>query len=290
MTQPTPNIKQNVIAILSALVLIVIYYSVFTIHMTQSAVLLQLGKPISTFTEPGLHFKLPFLQQVQYIPKRLLSNDSPPAELITKDKKNLLIDSFSMWRVIDPLLFLQTVRNQRGAKARLDDIIYSELRVEMGTHELIDIILKTREEIMEKVTKKSNEKAAEYGIEVVDVRIKRADLPPEIANSIFDRMRTERERIAKEYRSEGNEEATKIRALTDKEKIILMAEAYKQEQTLKGQGDGISTKIYADAFQKDTKFYTFIRSMQAYKNSLKTDTTILLSEQSDFLEFLEKSK
>ena len=282
--------RQNIFVILGLIVVVVFYYSVFTIHMTQSAVLLQLGKPVRTYTEPGLHFKLPFLQQARYIPRRLLSNDSPPAELITKDKKNLLIDSFSMWRVVDPLLFLQTVRDQRGAKARLDDIIYSELRVEMGTHNLIDIILKTREEIMDKVTKKSNQKAAEYGIEVVDVRIKRADLPPEIANSIFDRMRTERERIAKEYRSEGNEEATKIRAGTDKEKIILMAEAYKQQQVLKGQGDGISTRIYANAFQKDPKFYTFIRSMQAYKNSLKTDTTILLSEQSDFLEFLEKSK
>ena len=290
MTQQTPSIKQNIFIILAALAIIVLYYSVFSIHMTQSAVLLQLGRPVKTYTEPGLNFKLPFLQQVRYFPRLLLSNDSPPAELITKDKKNLLIDSFSMWRVIDPLLFLQTVRDQRGAKARLDDIIYSELRVEMGTHELIDIILKTREEIMDKVTSKSNQKAAEYGIEVVDVRIKRADLPPEIANSIFGRMRTERERIAKEYRSEGNEEATKIRAETDKDKIILMAEAYKEEQTLKGQGDGISTKIYADAFQKDSEFYTFIRSMQAYKNSLKTDTTILLTEQSDFLEFLEKSK
>ena len=290
MSQPNFDMRQNIFVILGLIVVVVFYYSVFTIHMTQSAVLLQLGKPVRTYTEPGLHFKLPFLQQARYIPRRLLSNDSPPAELITKDKKNLLIDSFSMWRVVDPLLFLQTVRDQRGAKARLDDIIYSELRVEMGTHNLIDIILKTREEIMDKVTKKSNQKAAEYGIEVVDVRIKRADLPPEIANSIFDRMRTERERIAKEYRSEGNEEATKIRAGTDKEKIILMAEAYKQQQVLKGQGDGISTRIYANAFQKDPKFYTFIRSMQAYKNSLKTDTTILLSEQSDFLEFLEKSK
>ena len=202
----------------------------------------------------------------------------------------MVIDSFAMWRVKDPLLFMQTVRDQRGAQARLDDIIYSELRVEMGTHDLIDIVLKTREEIMGKVTAKADEKAAPYGIEVVDVRIKRADLPAEIANSIFDRMRTERERIAKEYRSEGNEEATKIRAETDKEKVILMAEAYKQEQKLKGEGDAAAMKIYADAFQKDASFYAFIRSMQAYRNSLKTDTTILLSDQSDFLEFLDPAK
>ena len=287
--QPT-GIKQKGAIIFVGLILIVIYYSVFTIHMTRSAVLLQMGKPIKTYTEPGLHFKVPFLQQVSYFPKLLLSNDSAPAELITKDKKNMVIDSFAMWRVTDPLLFLQTVRDKRGAQARLDDIIYSELRVEMGTHDLIDIVLKTREEIMAKVTIKANQKAMPYGIKVVDVRIKRADLPSEIANSIFDRMRTERERIAKEYRSEGNEEATKIRAETDKEKVILMAEAYRKQQKLKGEGDAAAMKIYAAAFQKDSNFYAFLRSMQAYKNSLKTDTTILLSEQSDFLEFLDQSK
>ncbi|MFQ5671992.1 MAG: protease modulator HflC [Nitrospinales bacterium] len=271
-----------------AAIVVIIYYSVFTVHMTQSVVLLQLGKPVETYTEPGLYFKIPFLQQVRYLPKLLLSNDSAPAELITKDKKNLLIDSFTMWQVQDPLKFLQTVRNQRGGRARLDDIIYSELRVEMGTHNLIDIILTTREAIMETVTQKANKKAADYGIEVVDVRIKRADLPPEIANSIFNRMRTERERIAKEYRSEGKEEATKIRAKTDKEKVILIAEAYKKEQTLMGEGDGIATKIYADAFKKDPSFYNFIRSMQAYQQSLKDETTILLSDDSDFLEFLNR--
>ncbi len=281
--------QKGILIVLGAFFLIV-YYSVFTVHMTKTAVLLQMGRPVKTVTNPGLHFKIPFIQQVEYFPSILLSHDSAPAELITKDKKNLLIDSFAMWRVVDPLKFLQTVRDQRGARSRLDDIIYSELRVEMGTHDLIDIILKTREAIMDIVTKKSNEKAGEYGIEVVDVRIKRADLPPEIANSIFDRMRTERERIAKEYRSEGTEEATKIRAQTDKEKVILIADAYKQEQKLKGEGDGIAAKIYAEAFNKDPKFYEFIRSMQAYKNSLKTETTIMLSENSEFLEFLNPNR
>ena len=282
--------KPNIVFATIIAVIVVIYYSVFTVHMTQSAILLQLGKPVEIYTEPGLYFKVPFLQQVHYLPGLLLSNDSAPAELITKDKKNLLIDSFTMWRVKDPLKFLQTVRNQRGGQSRLDDIVYSELRVEMGTHDLIDIILLTREAIMEKVTNKANKQSGDYGIEVVDVRIKRADLPPEIANSIFNRMRTERERIAKEYRSEGKEEATKIRAETDKDKIILIAEAYKQEQTLMGEGDGIATKIYAGAFQRDQKFYSFIRSMQAYKKSLKSETTILLSDDSDFLEFLGKSQ
>ena len=258
--------------------------------MTQNAVVLELQKPKEIITEPGLYFKVPFFQQVRYFSKQLLDNDSNPAEVITKDKKNLLIDNFTMFKIVDPLKFLETVRGERGARARLDDIIYSELRVEIGTHGLRDIVTETRNAIMAKVTQEANIKAAEYGIEVVEVRIKRTDLPPEIANSIFNRMRTERERIAMEYRSEGKEEATKIRAETDKEKTILVAEAYKQEQIVRGEGDAMATKIYADAFSKDQKFYSFMRSMEAYKNSLKTDTTLLMSEDSDFLGFLNKSK
>ena len=282
--------KQNGLIIGLVLVVVVMSTSMFTVHMTQSVVLLELQKPKRIITEPGLYFKIPFIQTVKYFSKQLLDNDSPPAEVITRDKKNLLIDNFSLWRITDPLKFLETVRSQNGARDRLDDIIYSELRVEIGTHDLHDVVTETREVIMAKVTKQANIKSAEYGIEMVDVRIKRIDLPPEIANSIFNRMRTERERIAKEYRSEGKEEATKIRATTDKERTILIAEAYKEEQTIRGEGDGKSIKIYADAFQKDPKFYAFIRSMEAYKKSLKTGTTILMSEDSDFLKFLNKSK
>ena len=282
--------KQNSFIIGGVIALIILSSAMFTVHMTQSVIVLELSKPKEIITEPGLYFKIPFLQQVKYFPNQLLDNDSLPAEVITKDKKNLLIDNFTMFRISDPLKFLETVRGEQGARARLDDIIYSELRVEIGNHNLIDIVTETRDVIMAKVTKETNIKAAEYGLEVVEVRIKRTDLPPEIASSIFNRMRTERERIAMEYRSEGKEEATKIRAETDKEKTILVAEAYKQEQSIRGEGDGMSTKIYADAFSKDPKFYSFMRSMEAYKSSLNTDTTLLMSEDSDFLGFLNKSK
>ncbi|MCP5107608.1 MAG: protease modulator HflC, partial [bacterium] len=169
--------KQNVSIVLGVIVLVFIYMSMFTVHMTQSVVLLQLGKPVGIITEPGLHLKIPFLQQARFFSNQLLDHDSAPAELITKDKKNLLIDNYSMWRIVDPLRFLETVRDERGARSRLDDIIYSELRVEMGTHGLTDIVTNTRGEIMEKVTLESNKKAEEYGISVLDVRIKRADLP-----------------------------------------------------------------------------------------------------------------
>ncbi|MBL4665595.1 MAG: protease modulator HflC [Nitrospinaceae bacterium] len=282
--------KQNSFIIAGVIAIIIISSSMFTVHMTQSVIVLELSKPKEIITEPGLYFKIPFLQQVKYFPNQLLDNDSLPVEVITKDKKNLLIDNFTMFRISNPLKFLETVRGEQGARARLDDIIYSELRVEIGNHNLIDIVTESRNVIMAKVTRETNIKAAEYGLEVVEVRIKRTDLPPEIASSIFNRMRTERERIAMEYRSEGKEEATKIRAETDKEKTILVAEAYKQEQIIRGEGDGLSTKIYADAFNKDPKFYSFMRSMEAYKNSLNTDTTLLMSEDSDFLKFLNKSE
>ena len=282
--------KQNALIIGGVIAIVILSSSMFTVHMTQNAVVLELSKPKEIITEPGLYFKLPFLQKVRYFSKQLLDNDSNPTEVITKDKKNLLVDNFTMFKIVDPLKFLETVRGERSARARLDDIIYSELRVEIGTHDLHDVVTETRDSIMAKVTKEANIKAAEYGIEVVEVRIKRTDLPPEVANSIFNRMRTERERIAMEYRSEGKEEATKIRAETDKEKTILVAQAYKQEQIVRGEGDAQATKIYADAFSKDQKFYTFMRSMEAYKKSLKTDTTLLMSEDSDFLGFLNKSK
>jgi membrane protease subunit HflC len=282
--------KQNALIIGGVIAIVILSSSMFTVHMTQNAVVLELSKPKEIITEPGLYFKIPFLQKVRYFSNQLLDNDSNPTEVITKDKKNLLVDNFTMFKIVDPLKFLETVRGERSARARLDDIIYSELRVEIGTHDLHDVVTETRDSIMAKVTKEANIKAAEYGIEVVEVRIKRTDLPPEVANSIFNRMRTERERIAMEYRSEGKEEATKIRAETDKEKTILVAEAYKEEQIVRGEGDAQATKIYADAFNKDQKFYTFMRSMEAYKKSLKTDTTLLMSEDSDFLGFLNKSK
>ncbi|MDP7611478.1 MAG: protease modulator HflC [Nitrospinaceae bacterium] len=280
--------KQNGLIIGLVLVASIMSTSIFTVHLTQTAVLLELQKPKEIITEPGLYFKIPVMQKVRFFSKQLLDNDSPPTEVITRDKKNLLIDNFSLYRITDPLKFLETVRSENGARARLDDIVYSELRVEIGTHDLHDIVTENRETIMDKVTREANKKAAEYGIEMADVRIKRIDLPPEIANSIFNRMRTERQRIAMEYRSEGKEESTKIRAETDKEKTILIAEAYKQEQAVRGEGDGQATKIYAEAFERDPKFYSFIRSMEAYKKSLKSDTTILLSEDSEFLRFLNK--
>ena len=276
--------------IILVIVVVVLYGSMFTVNMTQNAIVLQFQEYKKTVTEPGLYLKIPMVQEVRFFTKMLLVLDAPPSDIITKDKKTMLIDNYTMWRISDPLLFLQTLRTEPAGESRLDDIVKSELRVELGTHDLIDVVTKTREEIMAKVTTEANTKAVQYGIEVLDVRIKRADLPGDNAQKVFGRMRSERERIAKKYRSEGAEEATKIRAETDKEKVILVAEAYKKEQEVRGNGDARATKIYADAYNKDREFYAFMRSMQAYKNSLKTDTTVILSEKSDFLKYLNKSR
>lgn len=283
--------KMKPISIIIVVVLILILSgSMFTVNMKQNAIVLQFQEYKETISKPGLYFKIPLIQEVRFFTKMLLVLDAPPADIITRDKKTMVIDNFSMWRIKDPLLFLQTLQSERAGESRLDDIIKSELRVELGTHNLIDVVTITREEIMAKVTQEANIKAAEYGIEVLDVRIKRADLPEDNAQKVYNRMRSERERIAKKYRSEGAEEATKIRAGTDKEKVILIAEAYRTEQEIRGNGDARATKIYADAYNRDREFYAFMRSMQAYKNSLQTGTTVLLSEKSDFLKYLHKSR
>jgi len=269
-------------------VLILINLTLFTVDETKQAIVLQFGKPIRAIKESGLNWKLPFIQNVKYFEDRLLVYDAAPTEIITKDKKTLIVDNYARWRIINPLTFLQTVRDINGAKARLDDIVYSELRVDLGLFNMSEIVSEKRESIMERVTKICNEKSNTYGIEIVDVRIKRVDLPPENEKYIFDRMRAERERIAKQYRAEGQEESAKIIAETEKEKTVILAEAYKTAQILKGEGDAEALKIYAESFNQDPEFYKFLRTLEAYKNTFKDKTTLLLSSESEFLKYLNK--
>ncbi len=267
-----------------------LFSSLFTVSEIQQGVVTQLGKPVRVVKNPGLHFKLPFFQQVIFFDNRLLDYDSAPTEVITEDKKALVVDNYSRWRIKDPLLMLQTVQNENGAQARLDDIIYSELRLELGLHSLIEIVASKRKEIFSKVTASSNEKAKEYGIEIIDVRVKRADLPPENEKAVFGRMRAERQRIARQYRSEGKEEALKIRSKTDKFRTILLADAYQQEQILRGNGDASAVTIYAEAFERDQEFYAFIRTLEAYKQSLKNNTTVILPPDSQFLRYIKEAR
>ena len=278
------------IGIIVVLVLIAINMAFFTVDQTQQALVVQLGKPVGGIKEPGLHFRIPIVQEVIYFEKRLLIYDAAPAEILTEDKKNLVVDNYSEWKIIDPLKFYQTVRDVSGAQARLDDIVYSKLRVQLGLHSLLEILSATRAQLMETVTKKSDEAARDYGIQVVDVRIKRAALPPENERAVFGRMKAERERQAKKYRSEGQEEAQKLRSTADKERAIILAEAYRQAQEIKGKGEADAIRIYAQAFEKDPEFYQFMRSMDAYKASLKGGTTMVLTPDSEFLEYLNGVK
>jgi modulator of FtsH protease HflC len=283
--------KQNfVLALFGVVVLLLVLGAspFFVVDLTQSAIVVQLGKPVRSITEPGLQWKVPFIQDVTYFDKRLLDYDSGAQDVITKDKKTLLIDNFAKWRITDPLKVYQAFQTQRSAYKRLDDIIYSELRVEVGRHDLSEIVSKTRSDIMAIVTKRGNEKAAAYGIEIVDVRIKRADLPEQNEKAVFARMQAEREREAKQYRAEGAEEAQKIRSEAEKDREILLADAYKTAEELRGEGDAKAFKQYADAYRQDTKFFEFTRSMEAYKKTFNGRSTLILTPDSAFFKYLRQ--
>ena len=283
--------KQNLIlGILGVIILLVMLGAspFFILDLTQTAIVVQLGEPKRTVTEPGLKFKIPFVQEVTYFDKRLLDYDVPAREVITQDKKTILIDNFAKWKIVDPLQVYKAFQTQRGALQRLDDIIYSELRVELGRHELLEIVSANRLHIMSVVAKRANEKANKYGLEISDVRIKRADLPEQNAKAVFDRMQAERERIAKQYKPGGAEEAPKIRSEAQKDREIILADAYKTAQEIRGEGEAKAFKIYADAYRQDPKFFEFIRSMEAYRKTFSKDTTMVLSPDSEFLRFLKK--
>jgi len=271
------------------LVLLVLFgfSTVIVVDETEQIVILQFGKPVRTISEPGLNFKLPApIQVANVFEKRLLEYDVPPEEILSRDKKSLIIDNYVRWRIIDPLLFLQTVKAIPTAKTRLDDIVYSELRQELGTHDMVDIITDNRELIMEKVTQASNEETSKYGIEVVDVRIRRVDLPRENEASIYARMEAERKRQANKFRSEGEEEAQKIRAATDRDKTVILAEAYKQAQKIRGEGEARALDIYATSFSKDPEFYDFLRTLETYEKVIDKKTTLVLPGDSKLFKAL----
>lgn len=267
----------------SVLILIGVMSSTFVVYEWEQAIVIQLGKPKRTVNEAGLHFKLPMLQNVVRFEKRLLEYDADPRELLTVDKQQVVVDNYSRWRIIDPLLFFQSVRTVNGALSRLDDIIYSALREVLGRHSLKDLISIKRSELVETALTKSNEKAKAFGIEIVDVRIKRADLPAKNEQNVFARMRTERQRLAKKFRAEGEEEAQKIRSKAEKEARIIRANAKKQSEIIRGHGDAVSTRVYAQAYNQDPEFYRFLRQLETYRKTLKENSSIVLSPDSKFL-------
>ena len=261
----------------------------FTVYEFQQVVVIQFGEPKRVIREPGLYFKLPVVQKLSTFDKRLLDYDANPAPIYTSDKKHLLVDNYARWRIIDPLLFLQTLRTLQEGQSRLDDIIFSEMRKELGQHTLSEVVAVNREALMKLVTDRSNESAKVYGIEVVDVRIKRADLPPENENAVYDRMRAERDREAKGYRSEGEEQALKIRAQTDLDASKIIAEAQEKSQILRGEGDAEALTIYAEAYQGAGKFYQFLRTLEAYEKSLGEKTVLVQPSDSEFFKYLKET-
>ncbi|MBI2847029.1 MAG: protease modulator HflC [Chloroflexi bacterium] len=284
--------RKAVISIIVAIVaaLILLLQSVFTVDMTQQALVLQFGRYVRTVNDPGLHYKIPFYQQVTLYEKRVLTSDVKPGEYLTLDKKRLVADPVSRWRIADPLQFFKTVTNEAGALARLEPVILSELRDELARHNFADIISTEREAIMHRVSERVREKALSFGIEVVDVKIKRADLPAEVQASVFARMKAERQRIALQYRAEGAELAAAVRATADKGATIISAEAYAQSQKLMGEGDAQATAIYAEAFEQDAEFYGFLRTLEAYKKFLAQQTTLVMSSDSDLFRHLASSQ
>ena len=263
------------------------FTSIFVVDETEQVVILQFGKPVRTIIEPGLNMKVPFpIQEKITFDDRLLEYDSPPEEILSKDKKTLIVDNYVRWKIVDPLQFLKTVQAIPTALSRMDDIVYSELRRELGTHDMVDIITDNREAIMEVVTQASDVATKDYGISVVDVRIRRVDLPTANEESIYARMEAERKRQANKFRSEGEEEAQKIRAATDKDKTIILADAYKEAERVRGEGDAKAVEVYADAYSADPKFYEFVRTLDAYKKIIDDKTTLVLPSNSRLFKLL----
>jgi membrane protease subunit HflC len=274
--------------IIAALVLLV--QTAFTIGEREQGIVVQFGNPKRIIHDPGLYFKLPFVQTLVRVDKRVLNTDARTAEYLTLDKKRVLVDQISRWRIVDPLDFYRSVRDIQRAQARIDDNIAARLRQEIAAHNFLDLVRQKREEIMETVAKDVRETVKSFGVEVLDVRIKQVDLPEEVQASVFARMRAERERIAKRYRAEGEERAREIRAGADREREIILATAYETSQKLSGGGDAQASSIYAQAFGQDPEFYAFTRRLQAYEKILSGGTTMVLPPDSELLRYLQGPK
>lgn len=273
-----------------AIVIVVAFLAVtslFTVRETDQALVLQLGEHKRTVTQPGLHFKLPLVQNVIFLDKRILNIDVPPQEVIASDQKRLVVDAIARFRIIDPLLTYQTRVNEQGAREALTTMLSSSVREVLARAEFLTLLSEERADLMLQIREEVNAAASSFGIAIVDVRIRRADLPEANSLAIFRRMNTEREREAREIRAQGQEQAQIIRAEAERQRTVLLAEAERDSQILRGEGDSEATRIFAEAFGRDREFFEFYRSMQAYRNALRPeDTTLVLSPASEFLKFL----
>ncbi|MDX8395842.1 MAG: protease modulator HflC [Mariprofundaceae bacterium] len=287
------NPKQSIALILLAVIAAVSSMCAFVVDQRQQALVLQFGNPVKVVTDAGLHFKMPW-HSVETFDLRLLESDALPNEVITKDKKSILVDNYTRWKITDPLQVYQVARTQTGVAARMQDVVRGKVREVLGQHTLHEIVsggenATLRVELMQSIQKRADAEMKNLGIEIVDVRIKRADLPQENSEAVFQRMKAERQRIAKEYRSEGEEAAKEIRAKAEKDVKFILADAYKNAQIILGHADAKATNVYASAHKKDPKFYAFVRSLEAYKQSINEGTRLIISPDSEFFRYFNKA-
>ncbi|HWL06594.1 MAG TPA: protease modulator HflC [Xanthobacteraceae bacterium] len=280
------NFIGGVLAVIAIVALIVGYSAIFTVYETRQALVVRLGEPIKVVTEPGLNFKVPLIDTVIYVDKRILDLENAAQEVIASDQKRLVVDAFARYRIIDPLRFYQTVGSIEGANSRLATLLNSALRRVLGENSATTVVRDERQVLMGRVRDQLDREAEAFGIDVVDVRIRRADLPEQNSQAVYQRMQTERQREAAEFRAQGVQRAQEIRSRADRDVTVLLAEATSQAEKTRGEGDGERNRIFADAFNKDPAFFAFYRSMQAYEAGLKAnDTRFVLKPDSEFFRF-----
>ena len=279
----------HIILVGIAVIVLILSQSLYIVMQPEQAIVLQFGNPVRLVQEPGLKIKIPFIQKVVFYDKRLLNLEPPAQEVVLKDKKRLDVDTFSRYRVTDPLTFYKTVRNEYQAQNRLQEIVNSSARNVLATVTLLELLSEKRNDIMKRISLAVKADASQIGVEVADVRIRRADLPIQVSQAINERMKTERIREAKGYRADGEKRAQEIRATADKQATITVAEAEKDAQKIKGEGDKLATEIWNKATSVDPEFYAFYRSLEAYKNSFDEDTSVVLAPEGEFFNYFGKS-
>lgn len=277
--------RWNVVLIVFAVLASLLSSALFTVTESQTTLVLEFGKPVRIIKTPGLHAKMPFIQNVLTFDERLLAYNAEPESYLTVEKKQVVVDSFAQWRIADPLKYYTRVRNETNASARLADFIRSGLRGEFGKRSLEDLISGDRKAMTRSLVKSVDRRAAELGLQVVDIRLVRVDLPKEVSTNVFRRMEAERSREAKSYRSRGAEMAEQIRADADRQKTVLLAEAYRKAQTLRGEGDAQASRTYAQSFGQDPKFFSLYRSLQAYRQSIGTKDVMVLDPNAEYLRY-----
>lgn len=264
----------------------VAYNAYFIVHQTQMALVLEFGNPTRVITAPGLYWKTPVVQTVEFFDKRILDIEIANKEVTASDQKRLVVDAFARYKITDPLLFFQSVTDEAGAHARIDNVMDAAMRSVLGGSSFIDVVKEKREALMGQIAKRVNGEVKNFGVEVIDVRIKRADLPEANSQAIYERMKTGRERVAAEARAEGSEQSKRIKAMADREVTVLIADANRDSERLRGEGDGERNRIYAEAFGRDPDFFAFYRSMQAYEEGLKSsDTRMVISPNTEFFQY-----